>query len=119
MTICTVYARLDGTIAHVRTDDFIVSAADAGTTRVARFDTATYPAIYNLINSQVKQVRFQNDALVLIMPDGNIAPIVDSAWIQAREAEIVAAETIVTDDTSERANLLALAANALTQIEND
>ncbi len=110
--IARIYARQNGTLAHVWDDDY--GTPEENTTLAARFFIADYPAIYQQIADNVKAVLFTNGNLM----QGETV-IVDSVWITARIAEITQAETIETTDLSEREQLLNLAEIAITNIASD
>jgi hypothetical protein len=119
MNIVYIYARdTDGVIRRVDVNNSF-GAPEAGTTRVARFDTAAYPQYYNVISGMVQYVRFVEGALVLEHPILGTSTIATAQWIADREAEILAIEADDTADVNGRADLLAQAANALTQIASD
>lgn len=112
MIIVQVYARPNGTIAHVWDGDY--GAPENGATLVARFDFSTYRALYQQLADNVKALRYTNGAIV---QGENV--ILSSAWIAARETELTTLANNQSADSSERATLLAQAAAALTQIAND
>lgn len=118
MNVARIYAAPNGTIRHIFTDTR-PDSPDEGTVRVVRFDIAAHSQAYNVISGMVKNVRHMNDSLVLLLPSGDTATIVDSAWIAARNAEVDAHETEQTNDVTARTQLLLTAMNALTQIDAD
>lgn len=92
MNIVQIYARdSDGVIRHIFTPNGF-GTPEAGTTRVARFDSNAYPLHYNRISSLSPFIRFIGGALVLEDPVLGTSTVADSAWIAARGAEVAAAE---------------------------
>ena len=96
-----VYARANGSIAHVWDMDY--GAPEVDTTLVVQFDADTYPTEYQTLADNVKDVTYTGGALVL-----NATPIVDATWIAARNAEVATAATVQTAKTS----ILALSSKA-------
>lgn len=82
-----IYARQDGTLAHVWDMDY--GAPDEDTTLIVQFDMDTYLSIYQQIADNVKDVLYTNGNLQI----GEVV-IVDSTWIAARQTELTQAETI-------------------------
>lgn len=113
MIIASVYARQDGTIAHIIDDTFPITP-DANTTRVIQFDADSYPTEYAHISANTKAAFWDGANLQI-----DSAVYVDAAWITARQNEISQAATIEAEDETERSNLLNQYNAALTQISND
>lgn len=114
MTIIRVCARLDGTIAQVLEDSDEYALDETVMPQpVARFLLSGHEAILERL-SDTKAVRWQNGELVI-----GAEVVASAAWIAAREAEIISTAQIENEDTSERAQLLTLAAAALAQIADD
>lgn len=113
MNIASIYARQDGTIAHIVDSSFAITP-DADTTLVIRFSIDAYPAEYQHIAAN-STAAFWDGANLQI---DNVVYL-SSVWIAARQNELTTAAGIIVEDTSERATLLQLADGALTQIAAD
>lgn len=86
--IAQIYARQDGTIAHVADNSFSITP-DPDTTLVIEFDAATYSTEYQHIADNSKAAFWDGANLQI-----NSAVYLDSAWIAARQAELTQAESI-------------------------
>jgi hypothetical protein len=90
MNIVYIYARdNDGVIRRVDVNNSF-NTPEAGTSLVARFDTAAYPQHYNIISSMSQYVRFVEGALVLEHPILGTSTIATAQWVADRGAEIEA-----------------------------
>jgi hypothetical protein len=86
MNICSVYARQDGTIAHVADSTFPITP-DPDTTRVIQFSIDAYPVEYQHISDNSKTAfwdgaNLQIDSVVYL----------NAAWVAARQTEITQAD---------------------------
>lgn len=111
--ICSIYARQDGTIAHIDDGIFAITP-DPDTTLVIQFAIDSYPTEYQHIADNSKAAFWDGANLQI----DNVVYL-DSAWIAARQAELTQAGNDATEDSSARDTLLDLAASALTQIAAD
>lgn len=111
--IAQIYARNDGTIAHVA-DDSLPLTPDMSVTLIIQFDATIYSTEYQHIADKSKGALWDGANLLI---DG--AVYLDALWIATRQAELTQAETIETEDTTERSTLLSQYNAAVTQIGND
>lgn len=106
MNIAQVWARLDGTIAHVWLES--IGTPDDNATRVAKFDADTHLQVYLQLSDNIKNVRYLDGALVLISPILPNVTVVDAIWIAAQEAQIAAAEFVGSQVVNAHNDLAAL-----------
>lgn len=94
--IASIYARQDGTIAHVD-DGMFPFTPDANTTRVIQFAMDSYGTEYQHIASNTKAAFWDGANLQI----DNVVYL-DAAWIAARAAEIAQAGNIADAQTGLR-----------------
>ena len=91
-------------------------APKVGSTLITEYDETLYPVIHAQLNANTKTAIW-NPILRTLTIDSVV--VLDGAWIDAEANRLATLASNKTEDTSERAQLLSLAASALTQIAND
>ena len=102
MSVASIYARQDGTIAHI-TDGIFAITPDANTTIVIQFSIDAYPVEYQYIAANSKAALWDGTNLQI---DG--AVYLSSAWIAARQAELNTAQAETTQADNAKTALQAL-----------
>ena len=82
MSVASIYARQDGTIAHI-TDGIFAITPDANTAIVIQFAIDSYPVEYQHIAANSKAALWDGANLQI-----DSAVYLSSAWIAARQAEL-------------------------------
>lgn len=119
MNIVEVYARADGTIAHIFTPA-INGGIEVGALMVARFDAIEHLQRYIAINTHQQYIHFIDGDLVLdTHPVLAVQVVADETWILARKAEVEAFENRQIDDITSKNDILDQAQATLDQIEAD
>lgn len=105
----------------METGNFAVWGSDMGSEpdpvnwqRIARYNETLHPAIHQRLSDNVKNAVWSNGQLVI---NGQV--VLDSAWIQARQAELDTAASNKATDANERAAMLAQVSDVITQLESD
>jgi hypothetical protein len=82
--IATIYARIDGTLAHVWDADY--GTPEVGSIPVMQFDIETYPDEFAFISANSASAFWNNISGALEIPQGNV--YLDATWIADAQSEL-------------------------------